>query len=330
MTPAKLLKTLAITLLVGASLAFTMTAATPEARAQACCTATAAGDFAVVGRCHASVVASQLTFESTRGGYDRHGTYQSLSDATIADAILTLGAGSRLGTQRFQVYGSLPLRLQYRDLSGIDSDTGFDLGDASTGVRFTLVEDPMIGIRSDDRSTWKPFLDLYLNANLPTGESPDSAAIDSANADVTGNGLWQGVAGTRLSKFVTPRHVVTASAEYTRSLARDVDRRTDTVSFRPGDEQSLSVAYMHMPNFRWSWGLNAGVVRGGDARQDGTAVDNTSLRRTTVGAHITRMISYPFWEVTLSLSSDALLDDLSKNVPFTGPALSLGLQRNFL
>lgn len=306
-----------------------MLGASDEAAAQACCTATSTGEFSVVGRCHQSVITSRLGFEPTVGSYDTDGRFRSAADASIYDAVWAVGAGSRLGTRRFQVYGSLPLRLQYRNFDEVDASTGLGLGDAGVGVRWTLLEDPMAGIDFGDTASWLPFFDLYVNASLPTGRSPE-AGQHSMDADVTGAGIWSATAGVRLSKFVTRRWIIGAQGDMTIPTGRQVETRGESVHFRPGREAGASATLLHIPTVFWSWGLNAGMRWTGESAEAGQPITGSSARRLTLGAFVTRALDYPFWEATLAVSTDPWWDGPAYNLSFVGPAVTIGVQRNFM
>ena len=324
-----LARQIVLALLMVSTGVMTLSLTAGQAHAQACCTATGGGEFAVVGRCHQSVVTGQLTFEPTLGTYDSNGTYRSFEGTRLYDTILTVGAGSRFGTERFQAYGNVPLRLQYRELAGMDGGTGWGVGDASLGVRYTLLEDLMIGIEGGRPDTYAPFLDIYLNGHIPSGRAPDSSN-DPVGADITGNGHWGMTGGIRASKFLNIRHVIGAYAEASQYFNRDIERLGSTVSYRPGTEVGFGLTYMHLVSVFWSWGMTAGLHHGFDAWQGGQVLSDSGTRRLVVGAHLTRDVAFPFWEVTLSATNDAWGDHLGKNLPFVGPSVGLSLQRNFL
>lgn len=299
-----------------------------QAHAQACCTATGGGEFGVVGTCHQGIITAQTSFEPTIGSYDSTGEYRSFGDTRLYDLVTTLGGGTRLGTERFQVHGSIPLRLQYRDLAG-SAATGWGIGDAAVGVRYMIARDQMSGIDWGQPDSYVPFLELYLTGHIPTGTAPD-ASNDPAGADITGNGHRGVTGGVRATKFLHIRHIVGAYAELNQYLSRDIEYGEDTVSQRPGTELGMGLTYMHIPSVRWSWGAYLGFHVAGDTHQADAAIPNSATRRLVGGAHITRHLRYPFWELTLSATNDAWGDRGGKNLPFVGPSVALSVQRNFL
>lgn len=298
------------------------------AHAQACCTATGGGEFGVVGTCHQGVITAQTSFEPTIGSYDADGEYRSFGDTGLYDLVTTLGGGTRFGTERFQLHASVPLRLQYRDLTGSPA-IGWGIGDAAVGGRYMITRDRMTGIDWGEPGSYVPFLDLYLTGHIPAGTAPD-ASNNPAGADITGNGHWGVTGGVRATKFLHPRHVVGAYTELNRYLGRNIDHGGVTVSQRPGTELGMGLTYMHIPSVRWSWGAYLGLHVAGDTYQAGEAVADSATRRLVGGAHITRHVAYPFWEVTLSATNDAWGDRGGKNLPFVGPSVALSVQRNFL
>lgn len=300
-----------------------------DASAQACCTATGAGEFGVVGRCHQSVLAAQLGYEPILGTYDSRRNFNTFEGANLQDLLVTIGGGTRFGTERFQLHGSLPLRLQYRQFSGLEGATGWGVGDATLGARWLFLQDMMSGIFPGIRDTYYPFLEGYLNLRIPSGRSPE-AANDPIGADVTGTGHWGAVAGLKVVKFLTYQHVLGAYVDGAYTLGRSIDRGRGSVDYRPGVEVSSGLTYQHIPTLRWSWGVMGGVRFQGRAVQDGEALLESSTQRLLFGAHVTRSIVYPFWEVSLSASNDAWGDLGGKNLPFVGPNVALVVQRNFL
>lgn len=300
-----------------------------EARAQACCTATGAGEFAVVGRCHNSVLTAQLGYEPTLGTYDSQGRFNAFRGASLQDMLVSVGAGSRFGTERFQVYGSIPLRVQYRQFSGMDGSWGWGVGDGSLGVRWMFLEDMMSGIFAGDRDTYFPFLDGYLNLRIPSGRAPE-VANDPVGADVTGRGHWSAVAGLKAVKFVTYKHVVGAYGEVGYSLGRPIERGQRTLDYRPGPEVATGVTYQYIRSVRWSWGAMAGIRFEGTAAEEGETIQGSSKRRLLLGAHFTRSLVFPFWEASISATNDAWGDFGGRNMPFVGPTIAISVQRNFL
>jgi hypothetical protein len=305
-------------------------AAPTIAWSQACCTATGAGEFAVVGRCHSAVIATELSLQRGLGTFTDRGEYRGLNHAEVDDVVLSLGGGFRPFGPNWQVYGSVPTRLQYRAFDGLDSELHAGLGDAAAGVRWTALHDGMQGIQLDEPGTLVPFVDLYATVKAPTGRAPEDTS-SLIGADITGDGAWQLGAGVKLSKFLTPRHVLGVTASYGHSLERTVDKGGgDTTRYAPGDELDLKVTYLNIHDLFWSWGLSAGVNTTGKAYADGEAVAHSHTRRLQFGAHLTHGFSFPYWEASVAVVADAWWDDASTNLPFVGPAVTLTLRRQFM
>ncbi len=300
------------------------------ASAQACCTATGAGEFAVVGRCQDSVIATQLTYQHGLGTYSDQGDYRSLDHAQVDDMTLSLGGGFRPFHKRFQVYGSVPLRLQYRAFDAAGSDLRLGPGDAGAGARWTALQDRMGGMSWDDAGSFIPFLDVYAGVKMPTGRAPEDTVL-TTGADITGDGAWQLMAGAKVSKFLDAHHVIGLQASYSHPLARTIDKagggKTDYTAGRVAD---LQASYLHIHDLFWSWGFNSSLRFSQEAEADGQAVPDSETRRLRFGAHVTHGFDFPFWEATLSVAADAWWDGASTNLPFVGPAVSLALRRQFL
>lgn len=299
-----------------------------QAHAQACCTATGGGEFAVVGRCKQAVLAVQTTFEKGIGTFNNQGVYSGLNNVEVDDVVVSFGGGIRLFHPKWQIYGSIPTRFQYRSFAGTSGDLSVGLGDVTSTVRWTALEDNLMGISADDTGTFIPFVDLYLGAKMPTGRAPENTRT-ATGADITGDGAWQLIVGTKVSKFVTSEHVLELGAAYSHRFARSITTIGGVTDFEDGDELNLRLGYLHIPNLEWSWGLNTSLKLEGKAKTNGAVVPRSQSRRLRFGAHVTWGFDFPYWEATLSGVMDALWDDAGTNLPYVGPAFSLTLRRQF-
>lgn len=300
------------------------------ASAQACCTATGAGEFAVVGRCQSAVIATQLTYQHGLGTYTDRGDYRGIDHAQVDDVTLSLGGGFRPFHPQWQVYGSVPLRLQYRAFDAAGSDLRLGPGDAAAGVRWTALQDAMGGLALSDPSTLTPFLDLYATLKTPTGRAPEDTEV-TTGADITGDGAWQLAAGAKLSKFLTPNHVVGLQGTYSHLFARTIEKANgQTTDYAPGAEVDLTATYLHIHDLFWSWGLNSSLKFAGETVADGKTVPDSQTRRLRFGGHVTHGFDFPKWEATLSVTVDAWWDGASANLPFVGPAASLAIRRQWM
>lgn len=297
-----------------------------SATAQPCCTATGASELSVVGRCHQAVAASQLSYDRGVASYDAQGDAHLREQASTDDVVLTLGAGTRVFSERLQIHGGLPLRLQRRGAADEDA-TGWGLGDAAAELRWTPIYDPMSGIGPSGAS-FLPFVDLFVGAKFPTGRAPEDGS-DSSGADVTGDGAWAATGGVRLTKFLTSSHVLTLQADLAHSFARDIPTPRGDMSFARGLESGYKLGYTHLFDLFWSAGANVDLRVRGATQLDGGAVPDSEYHRVRVGAHVTRVIAFPYWEVTLAGSTDTFAPGLGRNVPAVGPSASLTLRRTF-
>jgi hypothetical protein len=314
-----------------ATLTATVVLALPSsAFAQACCTATGAGEFAVVGRCQEAVIATQLTFQRAVGTFSGRGDYHSLSHAEVDDVVVSIGGGLRVLHPSLQIYASAPLRVQYRSFDATGGDLSLGPGDAAGGVRWTALEDRMSGLSWEDPESFIPFVDVYATVKTPTGRAPERTRV-TTGADITGDGAWQLSAGAKLSKFLTPKNLLGLQATYTHALERGIEKPDGAITdYAPGDELDVQLSYLRISNIFWSWGLNASFKAAGETYADGAAVARSETQRLRFGAHLTHGFEFPYWEATVSATTDAWWDGASANLPFAGPAASITVRRQFL
>jgi hypothetical protein len=291
---------------------------------QACCTGTGAGEFGVVGRCQQGVLATLLSYTSALASYDSEGVRHPVDHADVRDLVWMVGGGWRL-TRRWQIHGSVPLRHQSRDFRGMASDTAIGLGDASVGTRYMLMEDPMLGL-SDN---WRPFLDVYAIAALPTGRPPEETE-HPAGADISGTGRYTFSTGLRITKFVTPAQALMVSGSLGMSPERTIELPTRDRTFAAGPVVNAHLMYLHIFSLWWSAGAHLTGQWTGDAAEDGQTLVDSGTSRYRMGLHVTHALSLPFWEVTAAAWVDPWWDGGARNQPFMGPTGSLSVQRNFL
>jgi hypothetical protein len=299
------------------------------AQGQACCTATGSSGFGVVGRCHFAVLAAQIAYERGHGTFDSDGNYRALYSAEVDDVVLSLAAGIRLWSPKLQVYGSVPLRLQYRDLDGLPADTAVGPGDASLALRYLAVEDLVTGLQWSDLRSLLPFVEPYVGGRAPTGRGPTESTSPSG-VDATGDGTWTAFAGVAITKFVTLHDAVVLDGSYGLRFEHDVSSPSGpTRRYAPGNEIRARLAGVHVFNLFWSGSLFASAIVTGDASQDGSAIPSSGTRRVRVGASVQYYVVYPNWELGVSASLDPPVSGLGRNIPFAGASGTLLLQRNF-
>jgi hypothetical protein len=275
------------------------------------------------------VLASQLSYDRGLGSFDAYGNYARLRDAEVDDVVLTLAGGVRLGTPALQVHAAVPLRLQYRELSGLAHATRFGAGDATLGFRAMVVEDAMGGIDLSDAGSLSPFFEPFIGARAPTGRAASDSETPT-QADVMGDGAWSVFGGVAVSKFLTLAHALKLTGAYAHRFAHDVpgaagaDRR-----FAPGDEIDVNLAYLNLVDIYWSWTVFSSARWTLPAVSDDVRIENSDARRVRVGVGVSYYLTYPTWQLNTSVAADPPLSGLSKNVAFAGVTASLGLQRNF-
>ncbi len=296
-----------------------------QVTAQACCTATAFGENGVVGRCHRAVLSSEWSLSEYAWGFDGNGQVLQHRDRELRDLQWNLAGGIRFPYRALQIHVQLPLLYQVRRLDGNgSSETG--IGDGLVGLRWTVLQDPMMGIHSQWGLSYRPFLDLALSLKAPTGRAPWESR-DLSGADVTGSGTWQLMGGIKVSKFVVPQWAIVLGGFYGRSITHS---GPEGMSFRPGDETQLIASLLHVRNFLWSGGGSLSMRSTGPASVADEEVSGSETRRVILGLQVTRVVKAPFWEVNVGMASDARWDGGGRGIPFAGPSISLGLRRAFL
>lgn len=301
-----------------------------ETYAQSCCAATGAGEFAVVGRCQSAVLAAQLSADRPVGTYSADGTYHRLENAEVDDFILSIGGGFRLFSPTLQVYGSVPMHLQYRSFGDESGEFGAGLGDVAGGIRWTAFEDTVEGIDWSKPRSLVPFVDLYVDVKTPTGRAPDDSDLATA-ADVTGGGFWQLSAGMKVSKFLLPSHALILNGSYAHPLAHEVKQSgAQSIDFARGQALNLQFSYLYIHNLFWSWGLSSSLRFEGNSTINGNEVADSSTRLLRFGGHVTHGFSYPFWEATLSVMMDSVWVNGGSNIPYVGPTALVSVRRQFL
>lgn len=295
-------------------------------RAQACCTATGSGEFGTVGRCSRGNLSTQLGWERAVGSHDDRGRFHRLRDAGVDDVVLTVGGGVSFWDRRMQVHGGVPLRLQHRRY-GDDATTRARPGDSTLTFRWGLLADVETGI--DDPRSPLPWIDLLVSLGLPTGRAPEDTN-DRHGADITGDGSFRLGGGAKLSRFVTLRHALSASAVVSHRFARDVPALDGgDARFRPGADTHLRLAWTHVRDLWWSGGVFSTLRFERPAREGGREVSASRSRRLQVGAFLTWAFDLPLWETTLSVSTDPFLRGAARNVPFASTTVALSLRRRF-
>ena len=299
------------------------------AAAQACCTATGAGEFAVVGRCQDKVLGAQMSYQRGLGSYADDGEYRSLDHAEVNDVTLSVGGGFRVIDKSFQLYGSAPLRLQQRGLDGTGTNTSVGLGDVGLAARWTALADNMAGLDFGEADSLVPFLDLYAGTKLPTGRPAEDSEV-TTGSDIMGDGSWQLYAGAKAAKFIAPEHVFGLRGQYSYAFARTIDHGGTSTEYRPGPTWLGALSYLYIHDLFWSGGLVATYEWSARAESGGALVPDSESRRLSFGGHITHGFDFPFWEATLSVTVDSWWERGGENVPFVGPSASVALRRQWL
>lgn len=310
------------------AVALTLTLGASSARAQACCTATGSSGFGVVGRCYFAALASELSYERGFGAFDAKGRFAPLSRAEADDVVLALAGGVRLGTPMLQLYGSVPVRFQYRDLHGLPAASAVGFGDSSATLRAMTLEDRMTGIDLSRPATLIPFVEPFIGVRVPTGR-PATRSSEPTGVDAMGEGGWAVSAGVALTKYVTLSTAASVTASYGRRLPYSVERGTRSSKFQPGDELDVRLGVVHVFDLLWS---ASGFVSGrftAESSLGGAGIRDSQTRRIRLGAGVERYLVFPTWQLGLSASLDPPLAGFGQNLPFAGTTLSLSMQRNF-
>lgn len=299
--------------------------------AQACCSASNPTEFGVVGPRQHAAVATQIGYQSYDGTYDDRGKNHKLTGMSPQDVTLMLGGGWRPWHGPVQVQAALPLRWQQRAYPTMASQSAAGMGDAAVALRWTALQDPMVGLFAGEPDRLLPFLDLAVGMKMPTGKATEDGAPDKAGADVTGDGAWQMTATLRALKYVTAKHAFGLGLDYSHQMERGIpDGNGGKSKFAKGDSLEVRANWVQVHGMFWSWGAFASYLMGADARQDGRPVPDSAVRHFRAGASVTRVLVLPAWETTLGVAIDPWWQDGARNVPYVGPSLSLSLRRNFL
>ncbi len=299
------------------------------AHAQSCCTSTGSNEFGVVPRGRTASIASQLSWDRGFGSFTSDGRYHLLANAEADDIVWRWGGGFRPGLSWLQLHVSLPVKLQYRSLSGVDSATRIGFGDAQAGLRATLTEDRIAPFALRDASTWLPFLEPFVGLRAPTGRAPERSTTPT-QADVMGDGAWLFFAGLSVTKYLSDDEAITLAGTWGHRFARSVPGVAGAVHrFEPGNEYDARVSWQHFMGLFWSTAIFGELRITEPPRSDGEKIANGGTRRVRLGMSALYYLSYPAWQLVPTLALDLPLNGLGKNVPFAGSSLSLSLQRNF-
>lgn len=290
------------------------------ARAQACCSASSAGEAGVVGRCHFAMVSSALELSHGLGTIDTDGAFQPYRSSSSTDGILSLAAGIRPFDRRFRVGAVVPLHLQHRGAPDLSS-AAVRAGDVAWSSGFYLLQDPMIGLDS-----FIPFLEPFLAGTIPTGIHPGEST-DPLGADTTSQGAASLGGGLKTIKFLSLAHALRLSGEVRYFFAHEVAVGRNTVAIRPAPAYTLTLGYTYERNIFWSMGALVRATFQGNRRLGDAAIPDSDSRRVYTGLTFRRSIRFPFWDFTASAGQDMLLGE---NQGRAGLSLTLGVQRNFL
>jgi hypothetical protein len=289
--------------------------------AQACCSASTAGEAGIVGRCHKGMVSTSLGMEQGMGIVDADGEFERYETANSVDVVWSVAGGFRPFDRRFRVGAVLPIRTQHRDAGDLAStETG--LGDIGASTGFLFTEDPMNGISE----SWMPFTEVYLGGTWPTGRAPDEST-DALGASITSTGSASLSGGLRVIKFVVPEHALRVTAEYQKSFEHTIDNWGTEVGILPGDSVNLGFGWTYEKSVFWSVGAYGRASFQGAMRVDDQEIQNSEVRRLFTGLTFRRSLQFPWWDATLSGGQDMVFGD---NLARAGFAWTLGVQRNFL
>jgi hypothetical protein len=241
--------------------------------------------------------------------------------------MLAFGGGYRV-LPMLQLQAELPLRLQYRNLPGLQPATALRPGDAAAALRWLVIEDSGRAPMAHPRS-WAPLFELVAGVTLPSGRAAEDSR-EPSGADVTGSGSWLVSLGFDASKALGQYDVIALSAFYGFTPQRSIDDAAGgSRSFDPGDEINLRLGTVHFASPFWNWGVFSTLRLSNSSDLDDRRVADSALRRVRLGAFATHLLSQPNWSLTGSLAFDPPLSGLAQNIPFTSASLNLLLTRSF-
>jgi hypothetical protein len=298
--------------------------------AQSCCGVVAEDELAVVSPHRTAVAALRISGKRMFGRHDSEGNYRPLADGVAAsDGVVTLGGGVRMPFyQRLQLHGAFSGRVQQRQApepypgTGSESATSFGAGDASLFVRWSALYDDQNGLFRKGASPL-PSLDLYTGAKAPTARFVDGPRARDA-ARTMGDGTWGVIVGVRAIKYITAAHAARISLRYDARFNRDAGTTyTGYSAFSPGDQVGLTLAYLGLKGMRWMFGCAAdfAFTLPSSARPVGGSfqtLSGTSMRETTLGAHLTRVLLMPRLDLTANVGYTLPVPKLSRNISWEG------------
>jgi hypothetical protein len=282
----------------------------------------------VVHRDDLAAVGVELAYDRAYGSFDGRARFEALREAEADDLVLSLAAGARLIPERLQIYGSLPLRFQYRKLHGLDSQQHLALGDATLALRLDVIDGAKGTPELAHPESLLPFLDLFAGMRLKSGRGGDEAATESL-VDVTGDGSHMLFGGASVSELVTRDQGFTLSGGYGHRFERSVATPLGRQRFNPGNEVIDRAAFFHNLSLFWSYEFSLAWRSTGSSRYDDVTAAGSDTRRLRAGASLTRTLSFPSWQLMLASAFDPPVRGLGKNLPFAGSTLIFSVRHNF-
>lgn len=288
--------------------------------AQACCSATSAGEAGVVDRCHKAMLQAGMTFDHGVASFNAQGDRETFEETQSEDIIFTVSGGIR-PVESVRVGLLVPYHLQHRSAQALGS-TQWALGDIAFSTGWLALEDPMLGLSHDPT----PFLEFVLMGSIATGNATKTSE-DPFGADITSTGSHSLGAGVRVIKFVVPSHALRLNADWLYKFSHDVELGRESFAVKPGSELRGVLGWAYEGSIFWSAGL---FVRGSmhsEITTAGKIIDGSGMRRLTFGAHWRQSLAFPFWDINFSAGTDMFLGE---NLPRTGVSGGISVQRNFL
>ena len=88
-------------------------------------------------------------------------------------------------------------------------------------------------------------------------------------------------------------------------------------------------SYLRIPSLRWSWGAGVLYRQVMDGENE-LGEEVIGMRRVSLTAHVSRVITLPYWELGASMAIDPPWSQFSRNLPYAGLTVNLTLKRSHL
>ncbi len=285
---------------------------------QSCCSATSASGGAQAGRCQVAVTGLSVAWTPILAYSSLNGNLTE-SQSNSWDLSLGWTAAHRLPFRPLQMYGTLPFRIQRRDLLDL-KETAIGLGDVNVGFRWTALEDLTVGLLSDYPGAWTPFLDFDLSLISPTGRSVENSQTQTA-ADVMGLGVWSVNWGLTVNKFIYPQFAIGLSGGGNNSFSKN----KSTVI--PGQKFNGDLSLIWIKNLHWTYNIFSELSYQTESHLSGSALEGSEKQSLRIGLKTSYSFGGLRQELRVGLDSEPTTSTFRKGEGSWGPTVT-GMYRH--